>query len=93
MGANLKPTAVNIAKFYRVSRETVRNYRDGNIEKQRLYNAMREYFIKEAIKELELLDNDLKDLFSCIELTEDENAEKRLSSMETYLIRLSKYIK
>lgn len=49
--------------------------------------------IKEAIKELKLLDNDLKDLFSCIELTEDESYEKRFTSLETYLIRLSKFIK
>lgn len=48
---------------------------------------------KEAIKELEQLDNDLKDLFSCIELTEDESYEKRFTSLETYLIRLSKFIK
>lgn len=43
----MKPTAINIAKFYGVSRETVRNYRDGSVEKQRLYCAMVEYFIKE----------------------------------------------
>lgn len=49
--------------------------------------------INEAIKELEQLDNDLKDLFSCIELTEDESYEKRFTSIETYLIRLSKFIK
>lgn len=49
--------------------------------------------ISKAIKELEQLDNDLKDLFSCIELTEDESYEKRFTSMETYLIRLSKFIK
>ena len=46
-----------------------------------------------AISELKLLDNDLKDLFSCIELTEDESYEKRFTSLETYLIRLSKFIK
>lgn len=49
--------------------------------------------ISEAIKELKQLDNDLKDLFSCIELTEDESYEKRFTSIETYLIRLSKFIK
>lgn len=46
----MKPTAINIAKFYGVSRETIRNYRDGSIEKQRLYNAMVEYFVKENQK-------------------------------------------
>lgn len=40
----MKTTAINLAKFYGVSRETIRNYRDGNIEKQRLYNAMVLYF-------------------------------------------------
>ena len=49
--------------------------------------------ISEAIKELELLDNDLKDLFSCIKSTEDESYKKRFTSLETYLIRLSKFIK
>ena len=49
--------------------------------------------LEEAIKEIEELDNDLKDLFSCIELTEDESYEKRFTSLETYLIRLSKFIK
>ena len=46
----MKPTAINIAKFYGVSRETIRNYRDGSIEKQRLYFAMVEYFKKENEK-------------------------------------------
>ena len=46
----MKPSAINIAKFYGVSRETIRNYRDGNIEKQRLYFAMVEYFKKENTK-------------------------------------------
>lgn len=46
----IKPTAINLGKFYGVSRETIRNYRDGNIEKQRLYNAMVEYFVKENQK-------------------------------------------
>lgn len=43
----MKPTAINLAKFYGVSRETIRNYRDGSVEKQRLYFAMVEYFVKE----------------------------------------------
>ena len=40
----MKPTAINLAKFYGVSRETIRNYRDGTEEKQRLYKAMVLYF-------------------------------------------------
>ena len=43
----MKPTAINLAKFYGVSRETIRNYRDGSIEKQRLYDAMVYFFMKE----------------------------------------------
>ena len=45
----------------------------------------------EAIKEFEELNSVLIDLFTCIEFTEDENAEKRLSSMETYLRRLARF--
>ena len=66
---------------------------DNDTQKHTRYLKYDDELMHEAIKELELLDNDLKDLFCCIELEEDENAEKRLSSMETYLIRLSKYIK
>lgn len=40
----MKPTAINLAKFYGVSRETIRNYRNGIEEKQRLYKAMVLYF-------------------------------------------------
>ena len=40
----MKPTAISLAKFYGVSRETIRNYRDGTEEKQRLYKAMVLYF-------------------------------------------------
>ena len=43
----MKPTDTNIAKYYGVSRETLRNYRKGAIEKQRLYKAMKAYFIEE----------------------------------------------
>lgn len=43
-GKKMKPTAINLAKFYGVSRETIRNYRDGTEEKQRLYKAMVLYF-------------------------------------------------
>lgn len=47
----MKPTAINLAKFYGVSRETIRNYRDGTKEKQRLYKAMVLYFnINQRIK-------------------------------------------
>lgn len=53
----MKPTAINLAKFYGVSRETIRNYRDGNIEKQRLYHAMVYYFMKENEKELKWKNN------------------------------------
>ena len=58
-----------------------------------LQTAVEPNYLKEAIKELELLQNDLEDLFVCIELTEDETAEKRLSAMETYLIRLRRGLK
>lgn len=43
----MKPTDTNLAKFYGVSRETLRNYKNGGIEKQRLYNAMKKYFIEQ----------------------------------------------
>ena len=43
----MKPTDTNLAKFYGVSRETIRNYKNGVIEKQRLYNAMKKYFIEQ----------------------------------------------
>lgn len=56
-----------------------------------LQKAVEPSYLKEAIKELEELNSVLIDLFTCIEFTEDENAEKRLSSMETYLIRLSRF--
>ena len=41
----MKPTDTNLAKFYGVSRETIRNYKKGAIEKQRLYEALKQYFI------------------------------------------------
>lgn len=41
----MKPTDTAIAKFYGVSRQTLRNYKNGTKEKQRLYFAMKEYFI------------------------------------------------
>lgn len=47
--------------------------------------------IEQAILEIQEIDSILIDLFTCIELTEDETAEKRLSSMETYLIRLARF--
>lgn len=47
----MKPTAINLAKFYGVSRETIRNYRNGSIEKQRLYEAMKLYFISQNLEE------------------------------------------
>ena len=42
----MKSTATNIAKFYGVSRETLRNYKNGTEEKQRLYKAMVKYFME-----------------------------------------------
>lgn len=42
----MKPTAINLGKFYGLSRETIRAYRNGKEEKQRLYFAMVEYFLK-----------------------------------------------
>ena len=56
-----------------------------------LQKSVEPNYLKEAIKELEELNSVLIDLFTCIEFTEDENAEKRLSSMETYLIRLARF--
>ena len=40
----------NLAKFYGVSRETIRNYKNGSIEKKRLYEAMKKYFIEQSEK-------------------------------------------
>lgn len=41
----MKPTDTAISKFYGVSRQTLLNYKNGTEEKQRLYSAMKEYFI------------------------------------------------
>lgn len=41
----MKPTDTNIAKYYGVTRMTLNNYKNGAIEKQRLYKAMKEYFV------------------------------------------------
>ncbi len=42
----MKPTDINIAKHYGVTTRTLRNYKNGKPEKQRLYQAMKEYYIK-----------------------------------------------
>lgn len=38
--------AEKIAKYYGVNRSSIFNYKKGSVEKQRLYNAMVEYFKK-----------------------------------------------
>lgn len=43
----MKPTDTNMAKYYGVSRETLRNYKNGTQEKKRLYEAMKLYFLSQ----------------------------------------------
>ena len=42
----VKPTPTNIGKFYGLTRQTIATYRDGSIELQRRYIALKEFFIK-----------------------------------------------
>ncbi len=43
----MKPTDTNIAIYFGVTRATLINYKKSAIEKQRLYQAMRDKFIKD----------------------------------------------
>lgn len=43
----MKPTDTNIAKFYDLDRRTLLNYKTGSLGKQRLYEAMKLYFISQ----------------------------------------------
>ena len=45
----MKPTNINIAKYFGLTPEILSMYKNNKkgIEKQRLYYAMKEYFIKE----------------------------------------------
>lgn len=42
----MRPTDINIAEFYDITRKTLHNYKNGNKGKQRLYEAMKAYFIE-----------------------------------------------
>ena len=42
----MKVTDINIAKYFGVSTATLRNWKKGSIEKQRCYQALKEFFIK-----------------------------------------------
>ncbi len=44
----MKPTDIKIAKYYKVTVQTLCNYKKGSIEKQRLYNAMVAYYVSEV---------------------------------------------
>lgn len=43
----MKPTNINLASFYGLTRQTIATYKKSKVN---LYNAMREYFIKEQDK-------------------------------------------
>lgn len=47
--------------------------------------------IEKELIELQEIKAIIDDLFTSIELSEDENAETRLNNMETYLRRLARY--
>lgn len=65
----------------------------GNLKRDMTFLGIEDDLLNEAVEELELLDNNLKDLFASLELTENETAEKRLNSMQTYLDRLKRDLK
>ena len=44
----MKVTDTNIAKFYSLTRQTIGTYKR---ERDRLYNALREYYIKSVYKD------------------------------------------
>jgi len=47
----MKSTDINIAKYFDVSTATLRNWKKGSTEKQRCYQALKEFFIKEHSSE------------------------------------------
>jgi len=47
ISSGVTPTDTNIAKYYGVSRQCLLNYKNGAIKKQRLYIAMKLYFMSQ----------------------------------------------
>jgi|GEM_PF-5930557 len=43
----MKPTNINIAKYYNLTVQTLSNYKSGSVEKQRVYLALKKYFIEQ----------------------------------------------